>query len=160
MLPVDPEVARDVLTAGDEAGWEMFSTIGVDTYMKNRPGIIPEKLPGGLKVADRHADMLGDAVPTCLQVHGEEGVEEVRARFADKYGERVRFSFNTPVGLPHYVVMTHPDADKANALAVVCKELGVPQAQTIAMGDSESDLAMLECFPNLLKKLSIFAKIG
>lgn len=143
-LPLDAETARDVVAAGDEDGWEMFTTVGVDTYMRNRPGIVPEKLPGGLKVADRHLDHLGEDMPTCVQVHGSEAVEAVRERFYGKYGDRVRFSFNTPVGLPHYVVLTHPDADKANALAVVCRELGVAQEQTIAMGDSESDLAMLD----------------
>jgi hydroxymethylpyrimidine pyrophosphatase-like HAD family hydrolase len=40
------------------------------------------------------------------------------------------------------VILTHPDAEKAHALGVVLRELGVPPEQAIAMGDSESDIGM------------------
>jgi hypothetical protein len=105
--------------------------------------VIPEKLPGGLKVAERHSDHIGEAPPTCVQVFGDPAVEEVEKRFVPEYGDRVRFSINKPIGLPHYVVMSHPEAEKATALALVAKELGIPADEVIAMGDSESDLAML-----------------
>jgi hydroxymethylpyrimidine pyrophosphatase-like HAD family hydrolase len=143
-LALDGEAARAVVTAGDDEGWEMYTTVGIATYMKNRPGIIPEKLPAGLQIADRQSDHLGEADPTCVQVFGQEPVDFVREQFYPKYGDRVRFSFNTPVGLPHYCVLTHPDAEKATALQVVCKELGVDAKDVIAMGDSESDIAMLK----------------
>ena len=142
-LPLDAEAAREIVTWGDDHGWEMFTTVGTSTYMNHRPGIIPEKLPGGLKVADRQSDHLGDADPTCVQIWHEASVREVAERFAPKYGGRVRFSFNEPIGQPHYVVITHPDSEKAKGLATVCEALGVPAEEVIAMGDSESDLAML-----------------
>src|SRR5689334_22981350 len=44
-LPLDDEAAREIVTWGDDHGWEMFTTVGHDTYMQMRPGIIPEKLP-------------------------------------------------------------------------------------------------------------------
>ena len=142
-LPLNAEAAREIVTWGDDHGWEMFTTAGASTYMNNRPGIIPEKLPGGLKVAERQSDHLGEGDPTCVQVWQEASVQQVAERFAPKYSGRVRFSFNTPIGQPHYVVITHPDAEKAKALAKVCETLGVSAEETIAMGDSESDLAML-----------------
>ena len=142
-LPLDAEAAREIVTWGDDNGWEMFTTVGTSTYMNHRPGIIPEKLPGGLKVAERQSDHLGDADPTCVQIWQEASVREVGQRFAPKYADRVRFSFNEPIGQPHYVVITHPDSEKAKALATVCEALGVPAEEVIAMGDSESDLAML-----------------
>ena len=142
-LALDGAAAREIVTWGDDHGWEMFTTVGTATYMNPRPGIIPEKLPGGLRVAERQSEHLGDADPTCVQIWQEASVETVRERFAPKYEARVRFSFNTPVGMPHYVVITHPNAEKAKGLATVCQALGVPAGETIAMGDSESDLAML-----------------
>lgn len=142
-LTLDAEAALAVTTAGDENGWEMFMTVGHNTYMKMRPGVVAEKLPAGLKVAERHSDHVTEADPTCVQVFGDGPVAEVERLFIPKYGERVRFSLNRPVGNPHYVVMTHPEADKAKALALVCEELGVAAEETVAMGDSESDLAML-----------------
>lgn len=142
-LLLDAEAAREVVTWGDDHGWEMFTTVGRDTYMQMRPGIIPEKLPGGLKVADRHSEHLGEGAATCVQIWQQASVEEVAERFAPKYNGRVRFSFNTPVGQPHYVVLTHPDAEKAKALELIREKLGIPREETIAMGDSESDIDML-----------------
>jgi hydroxymethylpyrimidine pyrophosphatase-like HAD family hydrolase len=121
----------------------MVTTVGEKTYMTMRPGVIPEKLPAGLTVADRQSDHLTENAPICVQVFGDEAVKRVGEEFAPRYGDRVRFSFNEPVGLPPYVNLTHPDAEKAAALDIVCRELGVPREEVIAMGDSESDLAML-----------------
>jgi len=132
-LYVDADLAREVVTLGDDSGWEMFTTVGDATYMQMRPGVIPEKLPAGLRVADRQSDHLGEAAPTCVQVFGDGPVAEIEARF----------SINKPVGQPHYVVLTHPEAEKVRGLDAVCRELGVAPAETMAMGDSESDLAML-----------------
>lgn len=142
-LPLDAEATREILTWGDDHGWEMFSTIGRSTYMQMRTGVIPEKLPAGLKVADRHSDHLGEGEALCVQIWQQASVQEVADRFAPKYDGRVRFSFNTPVGQPHYVVLTHPDAEKAKALEFVRERLGIPREETIAMGDSESDIEML-----------------
>ncbi|MEX0682177.1 MAG: Cof-type HAD-IIB family hydrolase [Dehalococcoidia bacterium] len=142
-LPLDAEATREVVTWGDDHGWEMFTTVGHATYMQMRPGIIPEKLPGGLRIAERHSDHLGEGAATCVQIWQENAVREVGERFGPKYGDRVHFSFNTPVGQPHYVVLNHPDAEKAHALEIVCRELGISRAETVAMGDSESDIEML-----------------
>jgi Cof subfamily protein (haloacid dehalogenase superfamily) len=142
-LPLDAEAAREVVTYGDDHGWEMFTTMGHATYMNMRPGIIPEKLPGGLRIAERHSDHLDEGAPVTVQIWQEEAVREVAERFAPKYDGRVRFSFNTPIGQPHYVVMSNPEAEKAKALELVCRELGVAPEETIAMGDSESDIEML-----------------
>jgi hypothetical protein len=59
------------------------------------------------------------------------------------YAERARFSLNRPVNTPHYVVLTHPEAEKARALRLVCEEMGISPEETLAMGDSESDLEMI-----------------
>lgn len=142
-LPLDAEAAREIVTWGDDHGWEMFTTVGNTSYMQMRPGVIPEKLPGGLKVAERLSDHLSDGSPLCVQIWQQASVQEVAERFAPKYDGRVRFSFNTPVGMPHYVVLTHPEAEKAKALELVREKLGIPPEETIAMGDSESDIEML-----------------
>jgi Cof subfamily protein (haloacid dehalogenase superfamily) len=142
-LYVDEELAREVVTMADDCGWEMYTTIGDATYMKMRPGIIPEKLPAGLRVAERQSDHLGEAPPTSVLVFSEEAVDAIVEKFMDKYGERAHFSLNRPVGTPHYVVLTHARAEKARALRLVCEELGIAPEETIAMGDSESDLEMI-----------------
>ena len=77
-----------------------------------------------------------------LFLDGEEAVNEISSRFLPVYDGRARFSINRPTNSAHYVILTHPDAEKAHALGVVLKELGVPPDQAIAMGDSESDIGM------------------
>lgn len=143
-LYLDSDLAREAVTLGDDSGWEMFTTIGSTTFMQMRPGVIPEKLPAGLKVAQRQSEHLGDARPTSVLLFGEEAVREVESRFMAKYADRARFSLNRPVGLPHYVVLTHLDAEKSKGLELVCAELSLNPDQAIAMGDSESDLGMLK----------------
>ena len=142
-LRLDQEVAREVTALGDERGWEMFTTIGDATFMRTRPGVTPESLPGGLRISDRQADEVARGQPTVVLVFGNDAVDEISQRLLPAYDGRAKFSLNRPVNLPPYVVLTHPDADKASALKIVCRELDVPLSDVMAMGDSESDLSML-----------------
>ncbi len=142
-LRLDQEPAREVTALADERHWETFTTIEDVTYMRMRPGVIPERLPAGLRVSDRQAEEVARGQPTAVLVFGEEAVDEISQRFLPVYDGRASFSLNRPVGLPHYVILTHPDADKASALEIVCRDLDVPLTDVMAMGDSESDLGML-----------------
>lgn len=141
-LELDHSLAREVTTLGDDKSWEMFTTIGDTTYMQMRPGIIPERLPGGLKIAERQSEHMDEGPPTCVLVFGEEAVNEIADRFQQAYSGRAGFSINRPTNSPHYVILTHPEAEKAHALEIVLEELGVAPEETIAMGDSESDIGM------------------
>jgi hypothetical protein len=143
-LTLDPEAARAVVTLGDDRGWEMYTTVGDATYMKMRPGVIPERLPAGLKVADRQSDHLGEADVTSVIVYGSDAVAEIKSSIEPRFRGRARFNMNRPPDSQHYVVINHPDSDKGKALDVVCRELGVSPRETVAMGDSESDIGMLE----------------
>ena len=142
-LRLDQELACDVTALADERGWETFTTIEDATYMRMRPGIIPERLPAGLRVSERQAEEVARGQPTAVLIFGEEAVYEISQRFLPAFDGRANFSLNRPVGLPHYVILTHPDADKASALEIVCRELDIPLNDVMAMGDSESDLEML-----------------
>jgi hypothetical protein len=142
-LRLDQDAAREVTAMGDERGWEMFTTIEDATYMRMRPGVIPERLPGGLRIAERQAEEVARAQPTAVLVFGEEAVNEISQRILPTYDARAGFSVNRPANLPHYVVLTHSDADKASALEMVCRELDIPLNDVMSMGDSESDLEML-----------------
>ncbi len=142
-LYLDEEPAREVVALADDSGWETYTTIGHVTYMRDRPGIIPEKLPAGLRLADRQSDHLHEGPATSVLVFGEAAVKEISSRFIPAYGESVKFSLNRPLGNPHYVVMTHREADKAIGLELACRELRIAPEETAAIGDSESDLGML-----------------
>ena len=142
-LRLDQELARDVTALADERGWETFTTIEDATYMRMRPGIIPERLPAGLRVSERQAEEVARGQPTAVLAFGAEAVNEISQRFLPAFDGRAKFSLNRPPLYPHYVILTHPDAAKASALEMVCRELDVPLNDVMAMGDSESDLEML-----------------
>ncbi len=143
-LYVDADVAREVTALGDERGWEMFTTIGNTTYMQMREGVIPEKLPGGLTIAERHSDHIDEGAATCVLTYGSDSVEAMEERFIPSFANRAKFSLNRPINSNHYAIVTHRDADKGTALELVLRELGIAPDETISMGDSESDLGMLE----------------
>ncbi len=143
-LYLDQEVASVVTALGDDRGWEMFTTIGDATYMRMRPGVIPERLPAGLRIAERQSDRIVEGQPTAVLVFGNDAVEETSRRLLPAYDSRARFSLNRPLNTPHYLVVTHSDADKGRALEMVCQHLGIAPGETMAMGDSESDLSMLQ----------------
>jgi hypothetical protein len=142
-LRLDQEIAREVTALGDERGWEMFTTIGDATFMRAPPGVSPESLPGGLRTSERQADEVARGQPTTVLVFGDDAVDEISQRFLPAYDGRAKFSVNRPINLPPHVVLTHPDADKASALEIVCHQMDVPLSNVMAMGDSESDLTML-----------------
>lgn len=142
-LPLDDVLAREVTAMGDENRWEMFTTIGDATYMKGRPGVATDQLPGGLRAAERQSDHIGEGPAICVLVFGQPAVDAIEARYGSGGDGRARFSFNRPEKLPAYVVLTHPEAEKGRALDLVCRELGVAPTEAVAMGDSESDLGML-----------------
>jgi hypothetical protein len=143
-LRLDQELALEATALADERRWETFTTIEDATYMRPRPGVIAEKLPAGLRLAERHSDEVARGQPTSVLVFGEEAVNEFEARVLPAHEGRANFSLNRPHKFPHYVVLTHPQADKCAALELACRELGVPMTEVMAMGDSESDLSMIQ----------------
>ena len=42
-----------------------------------------------------------------------------------------------------FTEVTSPNASKGNALAFVAARCGIPQAETIAVGDSDNDISMI-----------------
>ena len=143
-LRLDRDLAREVAALADERRWETFTAIEDATFMRPRPGIIAEKLPAGLRLAERHADEIERCEPTSVLIFGEDAVNETEATFLPASKSRANFSLNRPHGFPHYVVLTHPEADKGSSLEMVCRELDVPMREVLAMGDSESDLGMIQ----------------
>ncbi|MBI1886009.1 MAG: Cof-type HAD-IIB family hydrolase [Chloroflexi bacterium] len=141
-LRLDHDLARQVTALGDERGWDMFTTFDDLTYMRPREGIIPERLPAGLTVAERQSEHAARARPTAVLVFGEDAMAEIGGRFLPACESRARFSFNRSQNYPPYVVLTHRGADKGKALIIACTQLGIAPGEALAVGDSESDVSM------------------
>jgi Cof subfamily protein (haloacid dehalogenase superfamily) len=50
---------------------------------------------------------------------------------------------NVATSVPTYLEFTSAESDKASALAFLCKRLGVPQDQSVAVGDGRNDASMI-----------------
>jgi Cof subfamily protein (haloacid dehalogenase superfamily) len=60
---------------------------------------------------------------------------EVRSRWAGR--------LNAATSMPTYLEFTSIESDKANALAFLCKRMGLSQAQSVAVGDGRNDVTMI-----------------
>jgi Cof subfamily protein (haloacid dehalogenase superfamily) len=50
---------------------------------------------------------------------------------------------NVATSVPTYLEFTSVESDKASALAFVCEKLGIPQDQSVAVGDGRNDASMI-----------------
>lgn len=141
-LRLDQRFAHEATTLGDERQYAMFTTLDHVTYMRPQGNVDPQRLPPDLQVARRQAELVAQGAPTAILVFGEEAVDEMYETFHGSYGQRVNFSRNYSLTFPHYLVMTHAEADKGRALELVCRELGVDPKDALAIGDSQADVAM------------------
>jgi Cof subfamily protein (haloacid dehalogenase superfamily) len=83
---------------------------------------------------------MGPTTPKIVIVAAEEEIErllpEVRQRWAGR--------LYAATSLPTYLEFTNVAADKRKALEFLCRRLGVPREQTVAVGDGRNDLPMIE----------------
>jgi Cof subfamily protein (haloacid dehalogenase superfamily) len=140
-LRLDQDFALQVATLGDQGGYTMFTTIDDVTYMR-RQGREPKHLPADMRVSNHHAQAVAQAAPTAILIFGQEAVEETWGAFFERWGRSVNFSRNHSLVFPHYLSLTHAEADKGRALEMVCRELAVDPAEAMAIGDAEADVAM------------------
>jgi len=142
-LRLDHEFARQVAALGDQRRYMMFTTVDHVTYMRPQ-GKGPKRLPKDMRVSSYHAQAVAQAAPTAILIFGEEAVDEVWETFYGQFGQAVNFSRNHSLTFPHYLSLTHAEADKGRALELVCRDLRVDPAEAMAIGDAEADVAMFE----------------
>lgn len=82
---------------------------------------------------------MGPTTPKLVIVASREVLEpllpEVRARWEGR--------LNAATSMPTYLEFTSIESDKAKALAFLCKQMGIPQAQSVAVGDGRNDVTMI-----------------
>ena len=82
---------------------------------------------------------MGPTTPKLVAVARREVLEallpEVRRRWEGR--------LNAATSMPTYLEFTSIESDKARALAFLCDKLGIPQGQTVAVGDGRNDVSMI-----------------
>jgi Cof subfamily protein (haloacid dehalogenase superfamily) len=92
-----------------------------------------------INVVDDLDKAMGPTTPKLVIVAAREVLEallpDVRHRWEGK--------LNVATSMPRYLEFTSIVSDKAKALAFLCERLGIPQEQTVAVGDGRNDVSMI-----------------
>lgn len=135
-------VALALARLADRHGWELSTTVGETTYLRQRPGQALGSLGPGLTVVPSNAEgVVGDAVRVI--VWQPEGVEGVRALCHSRFGDVCHTkTFYAPDGSIHSLAVFPRLADKGTALALVLGRLGIHPRHVMAIGDNLNDVSM------------------
>ena len=142
-LDVPATAAVEIAAIADEGQYESMATVADVTHLlTRRPNIDPARLPQGMVQTRRLSDHVADGVEAFL-FFGQDACDGFRERVGDRYAGVLNLAYGYSATFPHYLNITHADADKGRALALVCAHVGVPLAQAMAIGDAAPDLEMM-----------------
>ena len=142
-VPIALELAREAIEAVNDEGFGLNCYVDDELY-------VAEVTPAARRYADfqsleLHAvgDLLAwlDAPPTKLVViddpHVLDGLERrLKARFDGR--------LYVSKSLPFFLELASPDVTKASGLEFVARRLGFARERTVACGDGENDVELLE----------------
>jgi HAD superfamily hydrolase (TIGR01484 family) len=138
-LTIPLDLARAIAALADEQRLPLVTTIGELNY--SAPGSHPlaHIVAAGVDVSS-NLDAL-DRPPSRFIVRGEAGVALMLRAFGAAPLRFVRHY--RPDGTLYDAVITHVDANKEAALALLCRRWSIPPQDVLALGDSESDIGMI-----------------
>ena len=142
-VPMPEPEARDVIAAVEELGYTILVHVDDELYVARETA--ESDAYAGFQHLVVHA--VGDLLdwlpkpPTKLVVVGDphelDGLEvEMKARF----GGRLYISKS----LPHFLEFASPSVNKGSGLDFAAERLGFSREQTVAFGDGENDVELLE----------------
>jgi Cof subfamily protein (haloacid dehalogenase superfamily) len=89
-------------------------------------------------VGDLDAAM-GPTTPKVVIVSTAQTLEALQPAARQRWSGRL----NVATSVPTYLEFTSIESDKATALAFLCERLGIPQHQSVAVGDGRNDASMI-----------------
>jgi Cof subfamily protein (haloacid dehalogenase superfamily) len=142
-VPIPLELARETIAAVNEEGFGLNCYVGDELYVAE---ITPE--------ARKYADFQGlelhpvgnllewlDEPPTKLVVIDDpEVLDGLKQRMFERFGDRLYISKS----LPYFLEFASPDVTKASGLEFVSKHLGFSRDRTVAFGDGENDIELVD----------------
>ena len=142
-VPVPLDLAREAIAAVEEEGFGLNCYVDDELYVAE---ITAEARRYAdfqhleLHVVGRLLEWL-DSPPTKLVVIGDpEVLDGLEARLKERFRERLYISKS----LPFFLELAHPDVTKASGLGFLAERLGFAAGETVAFGDGENDVELLE----------------
>ena len=142
-VPIPLELARETIAAVEGEGFELNCYVGDELY-------VAELTPAAERYArfqslEIHVvgDLLGwlEAPPTKLvAVDDPERLEGLEARMKERFDGRLFISKS----LPYFLEFASPEVTKGSGLAFLAEHLGFTRERTVAFGDGENDVELLD----------------
>ena len=141
--PIPLELARETIAALQEDGFHVNCYVNDELYVAE---VTPEaERYAGFQSLPLHA--VGDLAawlsepPTKLvAIDDPEVLDGLEARLKERFAGRLYISKS----LPFFLEFASPDVTKASGLAFVAERLGFTAERTVAFGDGENDVELLE----------------
>jgi Cof subfamily protein (haloacid dehalogenase superfamily) len=141
--PIPLELARETIAALNEEGFGLNCYVGDELYVAE---VTPEaERYAGFQDLKLHA--VGDLLawlqepPTKLVVIGDSQIlQELKERMVARFGGRLYIS----TSLPYFLEFASPNVTKAAGLEFVAEHLGFSRERTVAFGDGENDLELID----------------
>jgi HAD superfamily hydrolase (TIGR01484 family) len=92
-----------------------------------------------LNVVDDLETAMGPTTPKLVIVSTGQKLEALLPQARRRWEGKL----NVATSVPTYLEFTSIESDKASALAFLCDRLGVPQDQSVAVGDGRNDASMI-----------------
>jgi Cof subfamily protein (haloacid dehalogenase superfamily) len=141
--PIPLELAREAIAAVEAEGYPLNCYVDDELYVARHTAA--SEAYASFQNLEVHA--VGDLLewleepPTKLVVVGDpvelDGLEE---QLVQQFDGRLYISKS----LPYFLELASPDVSKASGLAFLAEHLGFSQEQTVAFGDGENDVPLLE----------------
>jgi Cof subfamily protein (haloacid dehalogenase superfamily) len=141
--PIPLELARETILSLNAEGFALNCYVGDELY-------VAEVTPEARRYADfQHLELhpVGDLAawldrpPTKLVVIDDpEVLDELKQRMLSRFDGRLYISKS----LPFFLEFASPDVTKAAGLAFLSEHLGFAQERTVAFGDGENDIELVD----------------
>jgi Cof subfamily protein (haloacid dehalogenase superfamily) len=142
-VPIPLDRAREAIRAVNDEGFGLNCYVDDELY-------VAEVTPDARRYADfQHLELhaVGDLLlwlerpPTKLVViHDPEVLDGLEERLKARFDARLYISKS----LPYFLELASPDVTKASGLEFVAHRLGFTRERTVAFGDGENDVELLE----------------
>jgi Cof subfamily protein (haloacid dehalogenase superfamily) len=141
--PIPLELARETIAVVNEEGFGLNCYVGDELYVAE---ITPEaERYAGFQDIELH--VVGDLLawlqepPTKLVVIGDSQIlQGLKERMVARFGGRLYIS----TSLPYFLEFASPNVTKAAGLEFVAEHLGFSRERTVAFGDGENDLELID----------------
>jgi Cof subfamily protein (haloacid dehalogenase superfamily) len=140
-LTIDLEHARAIAAYADDREYELITTVDEDTFLRCRPGKPCGRIREGLYALPTNLEAL-TRPPTRIAVRDQAAALDIHRRFARRMADKTRMDIYFRNVEPWGLGIFNHRASKGQALAFVCRWLGIDETEVLAMGDNPVDAEM------------------